>query len=120
MSLKTIEKYLLSKKQATLSTPFGPDVNTYKIMDKMFALTGTRNDAPQINLKCDPVDGEFLRSQYSSIIPGYHMNKKHWITVILDGDVPEEMLFSLIDQSYDLIVENLPKAAKKRLDNDIS
>ena len=99
-------------KGATASYPFGSEVLVYKVMGKMFALLAEDEATPRINLKCAPADAEMLVSEYKSIIPGYHMNKKHWITVSLMGDVPEDMLVDLISDSYDLVVSKLTNANK--------
>lgn len=110
-----LEKTLLSLKGSTASYPFGPKVLVYKVMGKMFALVAEDEATPRINLKCAPADAEMLVSEYESIIPGYHMNKKHWITVTLMGDVPEGMLVDLINDSHDLVVSKLTKADKALL-----
>ena len=81
----------------------------------MFALLAQDEATFRINLKCAPADAEMLVSEYKAIIPGYHMNKKHWITVSLMGDVPEDMLVDLINDSYDLVVSKLTKANKALL-----
>ena len=82
--------------------PFGDDTLVFKVKEKIFALVNLDGDL-SINLKCDPVLAIDLRERYSSVIPGYHMNKKHWNTVLLDGSVPDKEVFSWIDHSYDLI-----------------
>lgn len=112
---QNLEKMLLDLKGATVSYPFGPEVLVYKTMGKMFALIAEGETTPRINLKCVPADAEMLVSEYKSIIPGYHMNKKHWITVSLMGDVPEDMLVDLINDSYDLVVSKLTKADRALL-----
>jgi len=81
----------------------------------MFALLAEDKATTRINLKCAPADAEMLVSEYESIIPGYHMNKKHWITVSHMGDVPEDMLVDLINDSYDLVISKLTKADKALL-----
>ena len=106
---QTLEKTLLGLKGSTASYPFGSEVLVYKVMGKMFALIAQAETTPRINLKCAPADAEMLVSEYESIIPGYHMNKKHWITVSLIGDVPEDMLVDLINGSYDLVVSKLTR-----------
>ena len=110
-----LEKTLLGLKGSTASYPFGPEVLVYKVMGKMFALIAQSEATPSINLKCAPADAEMLVSEYESIIPGYHMNKKHWITVSLMGDAPEDMLVDLINDSYALVVSKLTKADKALL-----
>jgi predicted DNA-binding protein (MmcQ/YjbR family) len=99
----------LSKPGAEETTPFGPDVLVYKVGGKMFALTVPDEFPPRINLKCDPERSEILRDEYESIIPGYHMNKRHWNTLILDGSLPTKLVNELIDHSYQLVAASLPK-----------
>ena len=87
----------------------------FKVMDKMFALVSQQEEVPRVTLKCDPVDAEVLTGQFKSVVPGYHMNKKHWITISLTGELDEEMLKGLIDDSYELVVSKLSKADKNKL-----
>jgi len=107
-----IESYILAKKGAEKSYPFGDDAAVYKVMNKMFALAGERG----INLKCDPNDALIWRSMYDAIIPGYHMNKEHWNTIILDDSVPEDLIQKMITDSYDLIVKKLTKKERDKLE----
>ncbi len=88
--------------------PFGPDTLVYKVKGKLFALTDV-NNFDSINLKCDPLIAEQLREKYHAVQPGYHMNKKHWNTIQLDGSVPIKTIQSWIKDSYDLVVLSLPK-----------
>ena len=88
--------------------PFGPDVLVYKVGGKMFALAIPDDFPPRINLKCDPERAMELRDRFPSILPGYHMNKKHWNTILLDGRVPPALLRDLIDHSY-LLVRPKPR-----------
>ena len=115
MELEALRKTLLKKKRATEETPFGPEVLVYKVMSKMFALLAWEEDPLRINLKCDPDLALALRDQYAAIIPGYHMNKQHWNSVILDGSIPENQLIDMIDNSYDLVVKGLKKAEREKL-----
>jgi predicted DNA-binding protein (MmcQ/YjbR family) len=85
-------------------------------MGKMFALVSQKEKTPRITLKCTPADGEVLISQYESIDPGYYMNKRHWITISLTGETPDDMLIDLANNSYDLVVSKLTKADKLKLD----
>ena len=78
----------------------------------MFALVSTDWTPLQMNLKCLPEKAEVLREQFPAIIPGYHMNKRHWNTIVLDGSLPDELVFSLIDESYDFVVNTLPKGKR--------
>jgi predicted DNA-binding protein (MmcQ/YjbR family) len=108
MSFKELDNYLLSKQGATFDYPFDEEVRVYRIANKMFALTVDEENL-SINLKCDPIYALELRSLYHSIKAGYHMNKKHWNTVSIGGDVDDELLKELIDHSYKLVYGKLSK-----------
>ncbi len=116
MNLQTITTWLLAKKGATEETPFGPDALVYKVMGKMFALVAWEEEPLAISLKCEPGQALFLRDLYPAVRPGYHMNKKHWNTVTLDGTVPEDEVKGMIDDSYELVVKSLTRAMKEELD----
>ena len=109
-----IERFL-SKPGAEETTPFGPDVLVYKVGGKMFALTVPDDFPARINLKCDPERSVMLREEHAAITPGYHMNKRHWNTVVLDGSLPAKLVRELIDHSYELVVASLPKAVRAKL-----
>ncbi len=96
---------------AVLTFPFGEDTAVYRVGGKIFALTGV-DDADSINLKAEPADVTGLVETYDAVERGYHMNKKHWITVQLDGSLPEGLIEELIEDSYDLIVDKLPARDK--------
>jgi predicted DNA-binding protein (MmcQ/YjbR family) len=103
MDQKTVESYILSLPNARLDYPFGEDVAVYKAHDKMFALI-TENKMPlQISLKCDPKLSEILREKYETVMPGQHLNKKHWNTILLSGQLSWEEIQGLIRHSYDLV-----------------
>jgi predicted DNA-binding protein (MmcQ/YjbR family) len=108
MDLPDVIAHILSKPGAEESTPFGPDTLVYKVGGKMFALTTPDEYPARLNLKCDPERSIVLRDEYESIIPGYHMNKRHWNTLVLNGSLPSKVVRELIDHSYDLV------AAKRR------
>ncbi|HRO89157.1 MAG TPA: MmcQ/YjbR family DNA-binding protein [Promineifilum sp.] len=116
MELKTVTSWLLAKKGATEETPFGPDALVYKVMGKMFALVAWEEEPLAISLKCEPGQALFLRDLYPAVRPGYHMNKKHWNTVTLDGTIPEDEVRGMIDDSYELVVKSLTRAMKEELD----
>lgn len=116
MNLQTITTWLLAKKGATEETPFGPDALVYKVMGKMFALVAWEEEPLAISLKCEPGQALFLRDLYPAVRPGYHMNKKHWNTVTLDGTIPEDEVKGMIDDSYELVVKSLTRAMKEELD----
>jgi predicted DNA-binding protein (MmcQ/YjbR family) len=107
--------YCLSLPYVEETTPFGPNILVYKVGGKMFALTSTDEHPPSINLKCEPERALDLRDRYEDIQPGYHMNKRHWNTLILDSDLPSKLVRELIDHSYQLVVEALPKKAQENL-----
>lgn len=115
MDLPDLVSHCLSKPAAEESTPFGPEILVYKVAGKVFALTNPSDFPPRVNLKCDPDRATELREQFESVIPGYHMNKKHWNTVILDGSLPARLVRELVDHSYELVVSTLTKS--KRPDN---
>ena len=112
MDLAQFREYCLSKPRATEGMPFGPDVLVYKVGGKMFALAALDDVPPTVNLKCDPDLALDLRDRYEQVRPGYHMNKKHWNTVEIEGGIPVVELRRMIDHSYELVVERLPKAAR--------
>jgi predicted DNA-binding protein (MmcQ/YjbR family) len=115
MKLDELRSYLLAKKAATEETPFGPGTLVYKVMGKMFALVAEDSDPLLITLKCEPGQALFLRDVYPAVRPGYHMNKTHWNSVIMDGTVPQSELLGMIDDSYDLVVQSLTRAKREEL-----
>lgn len=106
MDHKTVEAYVLSMPNARLDYPFGEGVAVYKHGDKMFALIPEGKKPVQISLKCDPLLAETLREKYETVMPGYHLNKKHWNTILLSGQVPWEEVQDLIRHSYQLVTES--------------
>jgi predicted DNA-binding protein (MmcQ/YjbR family) len=115
MNVESFRDYCLSKPAATESTPFGPEDIVFKVEGKMFALLALDEVPPASNLKCHPDLALELRDRYEQVRPGYHMNKKHWNTVVLDGVIPEREIGKMIDHSYELVVQSLPKAKRKAL-----
>ena len=105
MTLKQVEEYLLSLPGAKLGYPFGENTAVYKVNDKMFAIVQQNKDPLQISLKCDPVLAIHLRDKYESVMPGYHLNKKHWNTIILTGQLSWDEVKDLIKHSYDLVAK---------------
>lgn len=103
MDHKTVEGYILSLSNAKLDYPFGEDVAVYKVKDKMFALIQEGKEPLRISLKCDPELSKVLREKYETVQEGYHLNKKHWNTVILTGQLPWEEVQTLILHSYNLV-----------------
>lgn len=100
---KTVEQYLLSLPNARLDYPFGEGVAVYKAGDKMFALVSEDKEPVNLSLKCDPQLAEILREKYVTVMPGYHLNKKHWNTIVLTGELPWDEVQGLIRHSYDLV-----------------
>jgi len=113
MNLEEFRDYCLNKKATTEEEPFGPGVIVFKVINKMYASTGVDRIPPSANLKCDPERAEELREQHSSILPGYHMNKKHWNTVILESELDDRLIMEMIDHSYDLVVSAFSKKEKE-------
>lgn len=109
MDLPDVIEHCLSKPGAEETTPFGPDTLVYKVKGKVFALTTPDEFPARVNLKCDPERAVVLREEYESVIPGYHMNKKHWNTLILDGSLPSKLVRELIDHSYGLVASGAKK-----------
>jgi predicted DNA-binding protein (MmcQ/YjbR family) len=103
MDHKTVEEYVLSMPNAKLEYPFGKDVAVYKANDKMFALIAEGSDPVRLSLKCDPQLAVLLREKYETVLPGYHLNKKHWNTLILSGQLEWEEVQDLIRHSYNLV-----------------
>ena len=116
MDIEAYRTYCLAKKGVTEEFPFGEETLVFKVMGKMFALTDVVSFS-SINLKVDPEQGEELRERYPSVQPGYHMNKKHWITVLMDGSVPDRLTRQWIDNSYQLVVSGLTKSQKSALES---
>src|SRR3989344_396531 len=102
ISHKKVEEYILTMPNAKLDYPFGENTAVYKAKDKMFALISEKSDPLRISLKCDPLLAETLREKYESVMPGYHLNKKHWNTIVLSGQLTWEEVQGLIKHSYDL------------------
>jgi predicted DNA-binding protein (MmcQ/YjbR family) len=120
MELDELREYCLNKPAVTEGEPFGPGVLVFKVLDKLFALCSMEEVPLTVNLKCDPERAIELREQYADIVPGYHMNKKHWNTVNVQGDLPYRFVQELIDHSYELVVSGLPKTARQELLKNIA
>ncbi len=115
MKYAELESLLLNFTDASLSFPFDDKTAVFKVAKKMFALVSLDTKPLSINLKCDPEDAQVLRSQFEAIIPGYHMNKDHWNTIVLDGSLPEDLVTKLIEDSYYLVAKSMSKKEQKRL-----
>ncbi|ANS65155.1 hypothetical protein SLINC_2931 [Streptomyces lincolnensis] len=117
MSPEELRAFCLSFNEAVEDFPFAPEISVFKVLGKVFALSWIDARPLKVNLKCDPEDAVRLRDEYPElIIPGYHMNKRHWNTVRLDGGLPDRLVRELIEDSYDLVVAGLPRAVRLRLD----
>jgi predicted DNA-binding protein (MmcQ/YjbR family) len=95
--------------------PFGPNTSVFKVGGKMFALSQLGASSLRVSLKCEPELAEALRAAHEAVIPGYHLNKKHWNTVILDGSLRDETVRDMLEDSYDLVVSKLPRADRRAL-----
>lgn len=115
MDAESFCKYCLDKKGVTEDFPFDEETLVFKVLGKIFVLTHI-DTFESINLKCDPERAMELRERYEEIRPGYHMNKKHWNTVMVNGSLGDEMLKELIDHSYDRVVAGLPAKLRKTLE----
>lgn len=120
MDLARLRSYLLSKHGAVETYPFGPQPLVVKVAGKMFALVAEEAEPLTISLKCDPAHAHFLRRMYPAVTPGYHLNKEHWNTVSLDGSIEDGEILSFIDESYQLVVKSLTRAARRQLEESQS
>ncbi len=118
MNIEEFRTYCLSKKGTEESLPFGPETLVLKVGNKIFAITGLDSEDFSINLKCDPALAIELRENYPCVQPGYHMNKKHWNTVHVDGSVKDALIKKWIDHSYDLILFSLPKKKQEAISGE--
>ena len=115
MDYQSAKNYLLNKPEAVEDYPFGPQAAVFKVKQKMFAILMLKEGVAQMNLKCEPHRAAALRDVYEAVIPGYHMNKLHWNTVILDNTIADSDVQKMIDHSYSLVVKGLRKIEKKAL-----
>ena len=116
MNIEQIREHCLKKKGVAEEFPFDEETLVFKVAGKIFLLASLEAIPLQINLKCDPEKAVQLREEYDSVQPGYHMNKSHWNTIIIDGTVPSPQLFEWIDESYILVVAGLKKPDRKKLE----
>jgi predicted DNA-binding protein (MmcQ/YjbR family) len=112
MDIEEIRLYCLSKKGASESLPFDETSPVYKVMNKIFLIMNLEPPF-SINVKCDPEEAIELRGKYDTVLPGYHMNKHHWNTILVDKGLPNKLIMKWIDDSYNLIISNLPKKTQK-------
>ena len=105
----------LSFAGASESFPFGPETSVFKVAGKMFALSQLDREPLRVSLKCEPGLAEQLRELHAAVVPGYHLNKRHWNTVVLDGSLGDRLVTDMIEDSYDLVVNGLPRARREAL-----
>ena len=115
MNIEQIREYCIKKNCVTEEFPFDEETLVFKVMGKIFLLASLKSIPLQINLKCDPENAVEIREEYEAVQPGYHMNKKHWNTISIDGSVPAKKIFEWIDNSYRLVVAGLKKSDIKKL-----
>lgn len=115
MNIETLREYCISKKAVTEDFPFGESTLVFRVKNKIFLLVSLDANPLQFNAKCEPEKAVELREQYDAIQPGYHMNKKHWNTVVINGSIPSALIKEMIDDSYNLIVQSLPKKSREEL-----
>jgi len=113
MNPDELRGHLLSFTGAEETFPFGPNTSVFKVGGKMFALSQLGAESLRVSLKCEPRLAEELREAHAAVIPGYHLNKRHWNTVIIDGSVPEQMVKDMIEDSYDLVLSGLPASQRR-------
>jgi predicted DNA-binding protein (MmcQ/YjbR family) len=110
-----LRKHCLGYAGASETFPFGPETSVFKVEGKMFALSRLGEERLQVSVKCDPALAEQLRRTYEAVTPGYHLNKRHWNTVAVDGSLPEKLVKNFIEDSYDLVVSKLPARRREAL-----
>ena len=115
MNPAQLHDHCLSLAGAEETFPFGPATSVFKVRGKMFALSQLGADSLSVSLKCEPGLAEALRGAHAAVIPGYHLNKRHWNTVIVDGSLSDRTVCDMIEDSYDLVVSKLPRADRRAL-----
>jgi predicted DNA-binding protein (MmcQ/YjbR family) len=116
LNIESLRSYCLLKKGTTEEFPFDENTLVFKVMGKMYALANVEQ-FNSVNLKCDPERAIQLREQYPAVLPGYHMNKKHWNTILADGSIPDRTIQQWIDHSYELVVNSLPKKIREQMND---
>jgi predicted DNA-binding protein (MmcQ/YjbR family) len=115
MTADELRGYCLSLSGSEETFPFGPENSVFKVAGKMFALSRLGSELLRVSLKCDPGLAVQLRAAHTAVIPGYHLNKRHWNTVVIDGSLGDRMIMDMIEDSYDLVVSRLPEARRRSL-----
>jgi predicted DNA-binding protein (MmcQ/YjbR family) len=113
MNAAELRDHCLSFNGAEETFPFGPETSVFKVGGKMFALSQLDAESLRVSVKCEPGLAEALRAAHAAVIPGYHLNKRHWNTVIIDGSMPDEAIVDMIEDSYDVVVSKLPEASRR-------
>ena len=113
MDWNALRELCLSFPGSEETFPFGSETSVFKVGGKMFALSRGRDDPLRVSLKCEPLLAEQLRLAHAAITGGYHLNKRHWNTVVIDGSLSEQMIADMVEDSYDLVVSSLPAAARR-------
>ncbi|MFI2349527.1 MmcQ/YjbR family DNA-binding protein [Streptomyces sp. NPDC019443] len=114
MTPQELRAFCLEFNAAVEEFPFGPETSVFKVLGKLFALSALDAEPLRVNLKCEPEIAVQLRADHPAVVPGYHMNKRHWNTVTV-GELPDRMVRELVEDSYDLVVAGLPRAERLRL-----
>jgi predicted DNA-binding protein (MmcQ/YjbR family) len=117
MHIEKFRGFCLSLKGVEEGFPFGPDALVYKVMGKVFCISGLNSNPLQFNVKCEPEKAIDLREEFSGVIPGFHMNKKHWNTLVTDGSFSDEQGRQWISDSYNLVADSLPKKVRNELNS---
>ncbi len=112
MNIETLRSVCLAYENTSEELPFGPDTLVFKVFGKMFVAVGLNSHPLSINLKCDPEYALELRASHSSITPGYHMNKMHWNTIVLDNSLNQKLILELIKHSYEIVLKGVPKSKR--------
>ena len=115
MDARALRECCLSQPGAVEDFPFSPGTSVFKVGGKVFAISGLERTPLEVSLKCEPELAVSLRASYDAIRPGYHLNKRHWNTVTLDGSLPDKLVRDLVEDSYDLVVGGLPKRVREEL-----
>ena len=115
MKPAALRRHCLAHPGAEETFPFGPEPSVFKVAGKIFAISGLGEESLRVSVKCDPLLAEQLRETYPAVLPGYHLNKRHWNTVTIDGSLPDELVRDMIEDSYDLIVSKLPATRRAEL-----
>jgi predicted DNA-binding protein (MmcQ/YjbR family) len=115
MTAAELRDYCLSLPGTQEEFPFGPETSAFKVAGKIFALSRLSGDPLRISLKCDPALAEELRKAHTAVVPGYHLNKRHWNTVTIDGSLSDEIITNMVEDSYDLVVSKLPRPQQQAL-----